>query len=73
VFVDARKKNILRNRIVVRVMSGAVMKEEVRLQAAAAARIAGKWLSNVALTGNVADVLNYLIADANCLNERKPL
>ncbi len=54
-------------------MSGAVMKEEVRLQAAAAARIAGKWLSNVALTGNVADVLNYLIADANCLNERKPL
>jgi hypothetical protein len=71
VFVCARKKMVLRNRIVARVMSGAVMREEVRLQAAAAARIAGK--SGVfapARSGDVADVLSYLIADANCVNER---
>ena len=61
---------MLRNRIFARVMSGVVMREELRLQAAAAARIAGKRFSNVALTGNVAEVLSYLIADAKCVNER---
>ena len=70
-FVTARKKTIWMNLIVARVMSGAVMREEGRLQAAAAHRIAGK--SGViarAESGDVADVLSYLIADANCVNER---
>ena len=68
VFVIARKKKIWMNRIVARVMSGAVV---VRLQAAAAARIAGKsGVIDAAKSGNVADVLNYLIADTNCVNER---
>ncbi len=54
-----------------RVMSIAVMREEGRLQAAAAARIARKsGVINAASSGNVADVLSYLIADANCVNER---
>jgi hypothetical protein len=58
------------NRIVARVMSGAVMREEVRLQAAAAARIAGKrGVIAAASSGDVADVLSYLIADADCVNE----
>jgi hypothetical protein len=71
VFVDARKKTILRNRIFARVMSGFVVREEKRLQAAAAARIAGKsGVIVAASSGNVADVLSYLIADANCVNER---
>ena len=71
VHVDARKKTILRNRVFARVMSGAVTREEVRLQAAAAARIAGKsGVIAAASSGNVADVLSYLIADANCVNER---
>jgi hypothetical protein len=71
VFVTARKKKIWMNRIVARVMSGAVMREEGRLQAAAAARIAGKrGVFNAAGSGDVADVMNYLIADANCVNER---
>ena len=61
------------NRIFARVMSGAVLREEVRLQAAAAARIAGKRFIAVALTGNVADVLSYLIADAKSVNERDHL
>jgi hypothetical protein len=67
---DAREKTIWMNRIVARVMSGAVMREEVRLQAAAAHRIAGK--SGVFLaagSGDVADVLSYLIADANSVNK----
>ena len=56
------------NRIFVRVMSGFVV---VRLQAAAAARIAGKrGVIDAAIDGNVADVLSYLIADANCVSER---
>ena len=52
-------------------MSGAVVREEVRMQAAAAARIAGKsGVIDAAANGNVADVLGYLIADANSVNER---
>ncbi len=71
VCVDAREKTIWMIRIVARVMSGAVMREEVRLQAAAAARIAGKsGVIAAARSGDVADVLSYLITDANCVNER---
>ncbi len=52
-------------------MSGFVVREEVLLQADAAARIAGKsGVIAAAKSGNVADVLSYLIADANCLNKR---
>ncbi len=56
------------NRIFARAMSGFVL---VPLQAAAAARIAGK--SDVitsSASGDVADVLSYLIADANSVSER---
>ena len=68
VYVDAETEMIWTNRIVARVMSGAVV---VRLQAAAAARIAGKrGVIARAKSGDVADVLSYLIADANCVNER---
>ena len=71
VFVTARKKMILRNRIFARVMSGFVVREEVLLQADAAARIAGKsGVIDAAESGAVADVLSHLIADANCVNER---
>ena len=71
VFVTSKKKKIWMNRIVARVMSGAVMREEGRLQAAAAHRIAGKGgVIARAESGDVADVLSYLIADANCVNER---
>ena len=69
VFVIARKKTILRNRIVARVMSGAVMREEGRLQAAAAARIADKSFNMAALRGDLEVVLSFLIADANCVNK----
>ena len=72
VYVDAREKKIWTNRIFARVMSGFVV---VPLQAAAAARIAGK--SGVMFTAvgddvsdDVANMLSYLIADANCVNER---
>ena len=59
------------NRIVARVMSGAVVREEGQLPAAATARIAGKrGVIAAAYIGDVADVLSYLIADANCVNER---
>ena len=69
--VAASNKIILRNCIFARVMSGAVMREEGRLQAAAAHRIAGKrGVIARAGSGDVADVLSYLIADANCVNER---
>jgi hypothetical protein len=59
------------NRMFVRVMSGAVMREEVRLQAAAAARIARKCgiVAEVSRC-DVVDVLSYLLTDANCVNER---
>ena len=71
VYVDAETEMIWTNRIVARVMSGAVMREEGRLQAAAAHRIAGKrGVIDAAVSGDVADVLSYLIADANCVNER---
>ena len=71
VYVDAETEMIWTNRIVARVMSGAVMREEGRLQAAAAHRIAGKGsVIARAGSGDVADVLSYLIADANCVNER---
>ncbi len=68
VFVTTKKKNICMNRIFARVMSGFVV---VPLQAAAAARIAGKsGVIGAARSGDVAGVLSYLIADANCVNER---
>jgi hypothetical protein len=53
------------------VISGAVVREVRLLPAAAAARIAGKsGVIAAARSGGVADVLSYLIADANCVNER---
>ncbi len=53
------------------VMSGFVVREEVLLRADAAARIAGKrGVIAAAESGDVADVLSYLIADANCVSER---
>jgi hypothetical protein len=68
VFVTARKKRIWMNRIIARVMSGFVV---VPLQAAATARIAGKrGVVDAASRFDVADVLSYLIADVNCVNER---
>jgi hypothetical protein len=68
VFVTARKKKIWLHRILARVMSGCVV---VPLQAAAAARIASKsGIIGAASSGDVADVLSYLIADANNVNER---
>jgi hypothetical protein len=71
VYVEAETKMIWRNRIFARVMSGAVMREEARLQAAAAARIAGRYsVVHAASRGYLAEVLSYLIADANCVNER---
>ena len=70
VCVGAREQIIWMNCIFARVMSGAVMREEGRLQAAAAARIAGKsGVIAAAASDDVADVLSYLIADANCVNE----
>jgi hypothetical protein len=56
-----------RNRIVARVMNGFVKRE----QAAAAARIAGKsGIIAAAASGDVVDVLSYLLVHANCVNER---
>jgi hypothetical protein len=73
VFLTARKKKIWMKRICARVMSGFVVREEMRLQADAAARIAGKSgtisFIDAAGSGDVADVLSYLIARANCVNE----
>ena len=69
VFVTARK--IWLNRIFARAISGAVVREVRLLPAAAAARTAGKsGVIAAARSGGVADVLSYLIADANCVNER---
>ena len=71
VHVDAVVQKIWMHRMFARAMSGFVVREEVLLQADAAARIAGK--SGVIVTaesGDVADVLSFLIADANCVNER---
>ncbi len=66
---------ILKNRIFARVMSGFVMREEARLQAAAVARISRKsgilaYLLHAAAMGDVADVLSFFIADVNCVNKR---
>ena len=48
-----------------------VSREKMQLQAAAAARIAGKCgIIAAARRGAVADVLSFLIARANCVNER---
>ncbi len=69
--VDAETEMIWMNRIVARVMSGAVMREEGLLQATAAARIAGKsGVIIAARSGDVADVLSFFIADAYCVNKR---
>jgi hypothetical protein len=63
VFVTARKKGNWMHRVFARVMSGLVV---APLQAAAAARIADKsGVIDSAKSGDVADVLSYLIADAN--------
>jgi hypothetical protein len=71
VYVGAETEMIWMNRIVARVIIGAVMREQGRLQAAAAHRIAGKFgVLDRASRGDVADVLSYLIADANCVNNR---
>ena len=71
VCVGAETETIWMNRIFARMMSGAVVREEGRLQAAAAARIAGKsGIFNATRSGDVADVLSNLIADANNVNER---
>ena len=68
---DERKKTIWTKRIFVRVMSGIVTSEGMRLQAAAAARIAGKsGFHDAVASGDVADVLSYLISHPNCANER---
>ncbi len=72
VYVGAREQMIWMNRIFARVMSGFVMREEVRLQAAAAARIAGKsGIIAAAGSGDVADVLSYLITHTGWANERR--
>ena len=71
VHVGAKDQKIWMHRVCARAMSGFVVREEVLLQADAAARIAGKsGVIDAAESGNVADVLSYLIADANCVNER---
>ena len=72
VYVGAREQMIWMNRIFARVMSGFVMREEVRLQAAAAARIAGRsGIIAAAGSGDVADVLSYLITHTGWANERR--
>ena len=71
VYVDAEEQKNWMHRICARAMSGFVAREEVLLQADAAARIAGKSdVIDAAASGNFADVLSYLVADANCVNER---
>jgi len=81
---DARTTIIWRNCIFARVMSGCVMREEMRLQTAAATRIAPQikrqnatqtrysGLLDAAKSGDVVDVLSYLITDENCVNKRGP-
>ena len=71
-FVTAREQMIWMNRIFMRVLSGIVAEEEVRLQAAAAARIARKsGIIAAAASGDVVDVLSYLLVHANCVNDGK--
>jgi hypothetical protein len=70
VYIDAEEQKIWMHRICARVMSGFVVREGVLLQADAAARIAGKsGVIAAARSDNVADVLSYLIAGTNCVNE----
>jgi hypothetical protein len=69
-YVDAMKTMIWRHRIFARVMKGLVTREEMQLQATAAARISGKCgIAAAAESGDVADVLSYLITHANCVDE----
>ena len=71
VHVDTVEQKIWMHRMFARAMSGFVVREEVLLQADAAARISGKsGVIDAARSGDVADVLSFLIADANCVNER---
>ena len=71
VHVDIEVQRDWMHRMCARAMSGFVVREEVLLQADAAARIAGKsGVIAAAVSGDVADVLSFLIADANCVNER---
>ena len=71
VYADAKKQNIWMHSICARAMSGFFEREKVLLQAHAAARIAGKrGVIAAAKSGNVANVLCYLLADANCVNKR---
>ena len=71
VHVGSKEQNTWMHCIFARAMSGFVVREEVLLQADAAAHIAGKsGVIDAAGSGNVADVLSYLIADANCVNKR---
>ena len=68
---DARAKMNWMRCIFARAMDGFVVREEMRLQTAAAACIAGKSGIIAAVeNGDFADVLSYLIADVNCVNER---
>ena len=68
VYLDKNAQLNLRSCIFARVMSGFVSREEMQLQAAAAARIAGKsGVRSAARRGDIADVLSYLIADATCV------
>ena len=75
VYVDVRTKMIWSKRIVARVMSGFVMREEGLLQAAAAARIGSIIEDEIDFIaagqrGRLGDMLCYLIADdANCESE----
>ena len=71
VHVGAEEQKFWMHRICARAMSGFFVREKVLLQAHAAARIAGKrGVIAAAKSGNVANVLCYLLADANCVNKR---
>ncbi len=62
---------ILRNRIVARVMSGFVMRDDMRLEDALAAGIARqRSVIAAAECGDAAELLSCLISDGNCANER---
>ncbi len=53
-------------------MNGFVMREEMRLQAAANAGITGResCVLDAAVSSDVVTVLSYLVADVNCVHER---
>ena len=69
--MEEKKQKVWMHRMCARAMSGFIVREEVLLPADAAARIAGKsGVIAAAGSGNVADVLSYLVADANCVNKR---